>query len=940
MDFRVFPEVKSQLRGIRFASKQELTVAAKRIVSFFDADWYKDTFDKWISRHIKCIRVGDAFKLTLYGDSSITVGDRITQLTYLRPNSFLDGTEIRQLTISANNLKILYPFIFQNVPLVENLALQNNNISHISAASFQGLDNLLELRLSDNTLQSLSPNIFNSLTRLEFLFLNGNKLSAIHHNVLQSLKSLKHIDLSRNDFRTLTDTVFDGATNLEELLLNENQIWNINARWFKQLNSLRRLELRANAITRIDPSTFETVFNLITLSLSANSINSIANGAFKNLSLLQDLNIGTNDIRTLEPACFVGLKTLTTLTLSDNKLSFINNITFTATPNLKQLFLSKNVISDIEEAALHPLDTLEELDISYNKLKIIRSKTFRGLLNLMSLNLEHNIISEIENDAFIVAPLNQLSKLTWLSLQYNNLKAIDSYALFGLPHLKFLNLGHNAIKYIHKKSFYTLSSLHNLLLNDNNIRAFEDSTFVNLKNLFSMNLDNNKVATVQDNTFIGLVNLRDMNFVFNGLEHITPNAFRHFVNLETLKLQKNLLPTFNFSDLVMSKKLSLVDFTGNRLFELSFPKEKNQDIRQLVLSENQIQTMSPEIVNVVAHGGNVWLNDNPLSCDCRLSWLHEYTRNLYKFRLLGSSKTFCSSPASYYGIKVTDVISNKLTCDNSTVAKTLTCQNLQIMYTARGQEEAVKKFKKEARSWHVTLKGVHKVSNTTRTCYGTLLTDDWVITRQSCAKDFLPFNSSSVVLKIGRKESRDILLSVDFDSDVSVADFDVRLVKLVPKSRDHSTVIPCILSHAQFYHLSRVLSTAVFTTRLYQNETQKWRLSAKRGKLLRRCDHSSDICVRFRFPNGSENTNIQGSPLSLNYQGVWYLAGLGDSRNTTQNAIQTFTPLWSVSNWIANTIYEVDTKCKLHKRKNQPMSGQCEELALQGTLYSDRILSV
>ncbi|KAH3823305.1 hypothetical protein DPMN_125104, partial [Dreissena polymorpha] len=40
MDFRVFQEVKSQLRGIRFASKQELTVAAKRIVLSFDADCY------------------------------------------------------------------------------------------------------------------------------------------------------------------------------------------------------------------------------------------------------------------------------------------------------------------------------------------------------------------------------------------------------------------------------------------------------------------------------------------------------------------------------------------------------------------------------------------------------------------------------------------------------------------------------------------------------------------------------------------------------------------------------------------------------------------------------------------------------------------------------------------------------------------------------------
>ncbi|KAH3750790.1 hypothetical protein DPMN_185323 [Dreissena polymorpha] len=58
MDVRVFPEVESQLRGIRFASKQELTDAAKRIVSSFEADWYRDTFDKWIFRHIKCIRVG------------------------------------------------------------------------------------------------------------------------------------------------------------------------------------------------------------------------------------------------------------------------------------------------------------------------------------------------------------------------------------------------------------------------------------------------------------------------------------------------------------------------------------------------------------------------------------------------------------------------------------------------------------------------------------------------------------------------------------------------------------------------------------------------------------------------------------------------------------------------------------------------------------------
>ena len=47
MDFRVFPEVKSQLRGIHFNSANELMLKTQRIVSSFDSQWYRDTYDKW-----------------------------------------------------------------------------------------------------------------------------------------------------------------------------------------------------------------------------------------------------------------------------------------------------------------------------------------------------------------------------------------------------------------------------------------------------------------------------------------------------------------------------------------------------------------------------------------------------------------------------------------------------------------------------------------------------------------------------------------------------------------------------------------------------------------------------------------------------------------------------------------------------------------------------
>ncbi|XP_052802182.1 insulin-like growth factor-binding protein complex acid labile subunit isoform X1 [Mya arenaria] len=875
----------------------------------------------------------NTMKMTLYGDSSASSMEKETQVTYLRDTSFQQGDNLRQLTISGNNLHILYPFVFRGLPSLENLALQNNNISYISAATFARLDNLLELRLSGNSLQFLSPNVFGSLLNMQYLFLNGNKLSTLHVHLLRNLASLQHLDLSRNNFRTFEDSVFDGAVNLQELLINENQIWYVRSRWFQKLAMLRRLEIRANVITRIDPRSFETLTNLKQLSLSANIINTVSNGAFKNVSKLEELDIGTNDISMLEPDCFDSLNSLDILKLSDNKISFINNKTFVSTPKLRQLEMSKNTISDIEEAALHPLTFLEKLDLSYNKLKKIERKTFTGLMELRNLNLEHNIISDVENDAFIVAPLNQLSKITWLSLQYNRLKEINGYALYGLPHMKFLNLGHNRIRHVHNKSLYTLSSLQNLLLNDNKIRNFEDNTFVNLKQLTSLNLENNKISTVNDNTFIGLANLEDINIVSNGLKTISQNALRHFSSLSTLTLKSNLLSTFSFEDILLLKKITVVDLSNNILYRVTFPNQKTHNIRQLELSTNRLETLSPDVANVLAPGGNVWLGDNPLSCDCRLAWLPDSIRQSYKLRLLGTTKTVCTSPPSLHGMKVMDVASSNFQCDNATLSEPLTCQNLQIKDTTKIQKQKVGKGKRETRKWHVTLRALDNTKNTTRACYGLLVKDNWVLMRQSCAIENLPITSANIIVKIGRKESRKILLSVDHVTAPGVKEFDLRLIRLAPNRKRDNSLLPCILSHSQFYQLSKEMNEAIHTTKVYKNETGKWRLQAKRGILLPKCKKISSICVRSYRTDSGEHT--YGSPLSLRYQGVWYSAGLGMDNELAKRSEINFTPLWTVTDWMGSTIHEIDSKCKFQLKKNTPPLALCENLEFRGHLESD-----
>ena len=63
MDFRVFPTVKSALKGRKFGSFDELSYAAQHVVSQFEEQWYKDTFQQWIQRCQRCIDCsGDYFE--------------------------------------------------------------------------------------------------------------------------------------------------------------------------------------------------------------------------------------------------------------------------------------------------------------------------------------------------------------------------------------------------------------------------------------------------------------------------------------------------------------------------------------------------------------------------------------------------------------------------------------------------------------------------------------------------------------------------------------------------------------------------------------------------------------------------------------------------------------------------------------------------------------
>ena len=246
-----------------------------------------------------------------------------------------------------------------------------------------------------------------------------------------------------------------------------------------------------------------------------------------------------------------------------------------------------------------------------------------------------------------------------------------------------------------------------------------------------------------------------------------------------------------------------------------------------------------------------------------------------------------------------------------------------------------RKDRRKSRDWHVTLRPTHP-RNSSSACYGVLLSEDWALTRQTCTDKLLPETKSSISVKVGRKHARDIILSVDHVGGTNTHNFDLRLLRLAKHSKSSTDVLPCLLTHSQFHQLSQQLRYGVYTSRT--NRGGKWRLVTKRGKLLSKCDSMSDICVRATGVKNVTGFHVQGSPLSLQYEGMWYLAGLGSVVPDVHN-VATFTPLWGVSNWLANTMHEIDSKCTFEmKAKNKTVT--CKQLSLDGHLHSKYLQSM
>ncbi|XP_027866862.1 matrix-remodeling-associated protein 5 isoform X1 [Xiphophorus couchianus] len=204
-------------------------------------------------------------------------------------------------------------------------------------------------------------------------------------------------------------------------------------------------------------------------------------------------------------------------------------------------------------------------------------------------------------------------------------------------HVKRINLGFNSIYKISDTSLSGLGKLELLMVHGNNIHSLPDGAFRDLASLQMLKMSYNKLKEINRHTLQGLWSVTRLHLDHNQIELIHPDAFQGLTSLRFLQLEGNQLQQLH--------PATFTTFTLMGQFYIS-------TLRHLYLSDNALTSLPFQLVETIPQLENLYLHGNPWTCDCSMSWLHDWEKTspgvlkCKKDRALSGGQLcpMCSSP--------------------------------------------------------------------------------------------------------------------------------------------------------------------------------------------------------------------------------------------------------------------------------------------------------
>lgn len=355
-------------------------------------------------------------------------------------------------------------------PYTTQLNLKDNQISTLSAGTFDELPNLQILDLSDNLLEIVEDDTFSKLEKLVELNLANNRLNKISGRMLSGLKAVHHISLTSNRLTCISNLTFSETVNLRKLDLFGNQIGCIQEGTFDRTSELSSLNLMSNPFScNCHLKWFSTW--LKTNEVLVGSLTCQFPRKFKDVQFLtvdpeemiceEHNEIGCNvglppccseqppdDLlnRNCDPRVQCPEKCTCTGTAVRCSRQDLKAIPHGIPLDTTELYLDDNGIEEVESDAadvlseIGRLTQLTRLDLSNNKIMSLPPKLFANLTHLSTLILSYNKLQCIADNSF-----SGLKELRILSLHGNNLSSIPFGAFDDLTSLTHLALGGNPL---------------------------------------------------------------------------------------------------------------------------------------------------------------------------------------------------------------------------------------------------------------------------------------------------------------------------------------------------------------------------------------------------------------------------------------------------------------------------------------------------------------
>lgn len=471
------------------------------------------------------------------------------------------------------------------------------------------------------------PSLLQIINCAKPLVLNAKTFQSINKAVI-NVVSLENLIINK-----IQENAFSEFSNLDDVIVLNTKIGSIDAKAFTNVTRLRFQECGFEDSPDLFSEKLEEVhfgscnleeipnldglLNLAFLNLTGNYIKNIEVEAFAELFELEELYLSNNEIFKLPATSFINNQDLITLNLDNNPLKYF---ALNTSDSLETLSLKNCKLDSFDEESTRKLTSLNELILSYNNIKNITTKSLSYMSELSVVDLSYNKLTKLDDNIF-----SANSKLIKITLDGNNFQTLPDF---------YLNNDESF-------SLYTFSCKYC------NLKELSASVFENMEGMINLELSHNKFKNV-DNLFEKISSLKLLDISHNIIEYLSPQTFVNNRNLETLNIAGNPLVSLNPEVFANNHILREIDARNASLIMLwsNYNKEV-QSLRKILLSGNQLHTLTEDDIKVMPKLEAIDLNLNPFSFNTSLCLVlqHleennvlpiEYTKNINN----GFDKTF------------------------------------------------------------------------------------------------------------------------------------------------------------------------------------------------------------------------------------------------------------------------------------------------------------